>query len=100
MEIMLKIKNSKKTPKQQMMLNNFLRSFDGYTAGQKILAFYDDVESLPCLLESNTDPCHEELNSILSLRIIFCPHFTLNLHPFPCLKRSLLFSNYPAFITY
>jgi hypothetical protein len=83
-----------------MMLNNFLRSFDGYSAGQKILAFYEDVVSLPCLIEFSTDPCHEELNSILSTRTIFCARFTLNFHLFPCLKRSLLLSNYPAFIIF
>jgi len=68
--------------------------------GQKILVFYEDVESLPCLLESSTDLCDEKLNSSLNTRIIFRAHFTLNLRLFPYLKRSLLLSNYPTFIIY
>jgi hypothetical protein len=99
MDIMLKI-NVRRAPKQQIILNNFLRSFDGYSGDQKILGFYEDVESLPCLLESNTDPCDEELNSSLGTGIIFRAHFNLNLHLFSCLERSLLLSNYPAFIIY
>jgi hypothetical protein len=59
MEFMLEINKSNKNPQATDDVNNFLRCFDGYSAGQKILVFYEDVESLPCLLESSTDPCHE-----------------------------------------
>jgi len=83
-----------------MLVNNFLQTFDGYSVGQKILKFYEDVESLPCLLESSTDRCDEELDSGLSTRIISCARFTSNLRLYPCLKRSLLLSNYPVFIIY
>jgi len=46
--------------------------------GQKILEFYEDVESLSCLLESSTDRCDEEHNFSLSTRIISSIYFPVS----------------------